>query len=236
MRTWQEKSLAVIQQPDGFVLKSRSPSCGITDAKMVAPGGKGTLGRGPGIFAEAVLERFPEAAIESEGRLTNLRIREHWLTRIFTTADFRRVRNRGAMGGLVAFQSRHKLLFMGLNQTRMRSLGRLVANPEKRPIADIYADYEVELGRALARPSKRLSQINVAMHALGYFKKGLSSAEKAHFLDALEQYREERVPISAVAAIISSWIARFEEEYLAMQTWFAPFPTELLLVGDSGKD
>jgi uncharacterized protein YbgA (DUF1722 family)/uncharacterized protein YbbK (DUF523 family) len=235
MVAYREERLDALDAPDGFVLKARSPSCGITDAKVHAPGGKGTLGHGPGLFAEGVLDRFPDVAVESEGRLTNLRIREHFLTRIFTTADFRRVRSRPSMGALVKFQARNKLLFMGLNQTRMRAMGRIVANAEKRPVGEVFDDYETELRTVLARMPRMVSQINVAMHALGYFKKELSAAEKAHFLDSLESYRAERVPLSAVTGILGSWVARFDEPYLAEQTWFAPFPPELVVPKDSGK-
>ena len=66
------------------------------------------------------------------------------------------------------------------------------------------------------------------MHVMGYFKKSLSSEEKKHFLDMLELYREKKIPISSVNNILLSWIHRFENEYLMNQSFFNPFPIELI--------
>jgi uncharacterized protein YbgA (DUF1722 family) len=35
--------------------------------------------------------------------------------------------------------------------------------------------------------------------------------------------------------IVSSWLARFERPYLAEQTFFRPYPEDLVEVTDSGK-
>ena len=59
--------------------------------------------------------------------------------------------------------------------------------------------------------------------------------EKAHFLDLLELYRDAKIPLSAAVAIIRSWIARFDTDYLEDQTYFQPYPLELVEIFDSGK-
>jgi uncharacterized protein YbgA (DUF1722 family)/uncharacterized protein YbbK (DUF523 family) len=232
--TWLDR----LDDVDGFVLKTRSPSCGVQDAKRYLRG-KGPkpmrAGSGPGLFAEAALERFPNLPMEDEGRLTNLRLREHFLTRIFTTTAFRAVRRRRSMSSLVTFHAENKLLFMAANQTRMRVLGRTTANADRLPLPEVLDRYEAELRLLLATPPRTPSHVNVALHALGYFKDGLTAREKAHFLDALETYREGRAPLSVVTALLASWVVRFDEDYLARQTWFHPFPPELVDATDSGK-
>lgn len=244
MTSFSEEFLDAVEPVDGFLLKSRSPSCGIKDTKVHAPAPSGVggsagrgmpIGKGAGLFARAVLERFGDRAIEDDGRLTNFRIRHHFLTKMFTLARLRRVGEAGKMAALVEFHARHKLLLMAYHQTALRELGRLVANPDKRPVVDVLADYRVELSRALARPARYTSHVNALMHAMGYFKEGLSGVEKQHFLDALEEYREGRLPLSAPLLTLRSWIARFGEEYLAGQVYFEPYPRELLDLSDSGK-
>ena len=225
---------------DGFLLKSRSPSCGIKDTKIYTDPADPEKGqampveKGSGLFAAAVLERFGDRAIEDEGRLTNFRIRHHFLTKLFTLARLRAVAASGQMKDLVGFHARHKLLLMAYHQTAMRAMGRLVANPDRRPFAEVVADYRDELVRALARPARSTAHVNVLMHAMGYFKTGLSAAEKQHFLDALEEYREGRLPLSAPLTTLQSWIARFGEDYLAQQIYLEPYPRELLELSDSG--
>jgi uncharacterized protein YbgA (DUF1722 family)/uncharacterized protein YbbK (DUF523 family) len=239
MTSFSNEFLSSVEPVDGFLLKSRSPSCGIKDTKVFTPP-KGDadrgmpVGKGAGLFARAVLERFGDRAIEDDGRLTNFRIRHHFLTKMFTLARLRRVAEAAQMSALVEFHAAHKLLLMAYHQTAMRALGRLVANPDRRPVPEVLADYRTELARALARPARYTSHVNVLMHAMGYFKDGLTAREKRHFLDSLTEYREGRLPLSAPLLTLQSWIARFGEDYLERQIYFEPYPRELLDLSDSG--
>ena len=236
MEAYTRERLSGLGSVDGFVLKSRSPSCGLTDTKIHSPKANSpSLGRGAGLFGARVLERFPEIAVEDEGRLTNFRIREHFLTRIYTWAAFREVRKARRMGKLVEFQARNKLLFMALSQKEMKAMGKVVANPERRRIDEVLDAYQPHLAAAFSRVARYTSHINVLMHALGYSKEELTSKEKAHFLDLLERYRSGRIPLSAITSVLRSWVARFGQEYLDSQTWFEPFPEDLIEITDSGK-
>jgi uncharacterized protein YbgA (DUF1722 family)/uncharacterized protein YbbK (DUF523 family) len=228
--------LGSLSDVDGFILKFRSPSCGLKEVKIYpGPDARTTAEKGPGFFGGAVLERFPQLAVEDEGRLTNFRIREHFLTRIFAFAAFREAARVGSMRVLVEFQACNKLLLMAYNQKEMRYLGRLVANLEKKPTRQVFAEYEEHLRAALAAAPRYTSCINVLMHALGYFSEGLAKKEKAFFLAALEEYRGTRTPLSVPVGIIKSYIVRFDEGYLAQQSFFKPYPDELVEITDSGK-
>jgi uncharacterized protein YbgA (DUF1722 family) len=94
--------------------------------------------------------------------------------------------------------------------------------------------YEKSFRAALHKPPRHSSPINVLMHALGYFKKELSVREKRHFLEVLEAYRHGRTPLGSAVSILRSWVMRFESEYLRDQTFFSPFPEELMALDDSG--
>ena len=218
---------------DGFLLKGRSPSCGFKDVKIYNDKGAIT-GKGAGVFARAIHGRFPGSAIEDEGRLNDPMIREHFLIRIFTFARFRAVRESRSMGELVRFQAENKLLLMAYNQTVMRELGRVCANRDGKPVETILEEYGRLLPRAFARGASRLSNINVFMHAFGYFSERLASEEKSFFLDALNRFRARTIPMSVLTGVMQSWITRFHEPYLASQTYFAPYPEELLNHGWPG--
>lgn len=226
-------SLAIV---DGFILKSRSPSCGVRDVKVFRGVEKeAAVGKGSGFFGAAVVGKFPGHPVEDEGRLLNFRIREHFLTSLYALARFRAARARLAMRDLVDYQARNKLLLMSYSQKEMRLLGKLVANPGKKPPAAVFDEYEAHLRAALAKPPKYVSNINVLMHAMGYFKEGLTPPEKAHFMASLEKYRAGKIPLSATIAIVNSWLARFGSDYLKQQTYFEPYPEELVEITDSGK-
>ncbi|MBN1936859.1 MAG: DUF1722 domain-containing protein [Anaerolineae bacterium] len=237
MQTFAAAHLDALTDIDGFILKGRSPSCGIKDVKIYRGVEKGApvARKGHGFFAQAVLERYGHLPVEEEGRLMNFILREHFLTALFTLADFRAVKTAGAMGELVRFHTDNKLLLLAYSESQYRLMGPIVANHAKKPAAEVIAAYETHLGKALARPARRTAGINVLMHALGYFSEKLTSDEKAYFLDTLEKYRAEKVPLSVPVSLLGAWIARFKEPYLARQTFFAPYPEDLMLISDSGK-
>jgi len=236
MYKFAEGFLNSLDSVDGFILKSRSPSCGIKDAKVFRDADNPMpAGKGPGLFAQKVLEKYPGLAIEDEVRLRNFNIREHFLTKLFTLAQFRDVKKRNTAKALVDFQSDNKFIFMSYNQREMRALGRIAANENKLPIEDVILEYEKRLHRALSRNPRRASHINTLMHGLGYFSKKLTSKEKAYFLTLLENYRKANIPLSAVLSVSESWIIKYDEEYLARQTFFEPYPRELVEISDSGE-
>ncbi len=236
MMRFAEGFLGSLRDVDGFILKGRSPSCGIKDVKVFRDLEAGVpSGKGAGFFGAAVLAKFPGYPVEDEGRLLAFRIREHFLTSVWALARFREARARLAMRDLVDYQARNKLLLMAASQKEMRILGGLVANPSGKPARALFDEYEGHLRAAFSKAPTRVANINVLMHALGYFKGGLSAAEKRHFLGALEKYRAGKAPLSACIAVVNSWLARFGNEYLARQTFFEPYPEALLEITDSGK-
>ncbi len=236
MQAFATSFLDSLPPVDGFILKNRSPSCGIKDAKIyAAPEKAPSVGAGPGMFGRAVLSRFPDLPVEDEGRLTNRAIREHFLTAVFALARLREVVESGQMKALVDFHTRHKFLLMAYNQTRLRELGQVVANPQHKPFGEIAAEYAAGFRAALIRPPRRPAVVNVLMHAMGYLSDCLTPTEKGYFLDLLTAYREGRQPLSTPVGVLRAWILRFGEPYLSVQTFFSPFPEALVSLSDSGK-
>jgi len=174
-------------------------------------------------------------AVEDEGRLKNFSIRQSFLTRIFANARLRKVIESNSISKLMEFHASYKYLLMGYNQTKLRMLGKIVANQDKKTLNEVFNFYKTEFNKALYGVPKRNSMINVLEHIMGGMKKQISSGEKQFFLNSIEEYRDERIPLSAVLYILRTWITRFEVDYLLKQALFEPYPIELIQVTDSGK-
>lgn len=221
---------------DGFILKNRSPSCGLSDVKIYSGlDNAAPVTRGSGFFGGEVLKRYSHLASEDEGRLRNFSIREHFLTKLFTLARFRAVKEAGTINALIEFQSTHKLLLLAYNQSRFRTCGRIVANHEKLAIGTVFDRYEEELKLLLAAMPKYTSMINTLQHAFGWISEELSRQERAYFLNTIEEYRDERIPLGTLLHLLSSYAVRFNRAYLLNQVILNPYPRELLLITDSGK-
>ncbi len=100
MRRFSAGFLRSLSGIDGFLLKSKSPSCGLSRVRIYRdPRARRFRGLGRGIFALEVLRRFPHLPAEDEGRLSDRERRLRFLLLIFAlallrdspdTADFHR--------------------------------------------------------------------------------------------------------------------------------------------------
>lgn len=234
--------LDTIGDVDGFILKASSPSCGIKNTKVYPTAGKSAaLSRSEsGLFGAAVMARYPDLAVEDEGRLRNPRIKEHFLSKLFLLASFREAKRSGSMRELVGFQTKNKMLLMAYHQAEMKALGKIAANHDHSPFSEVAASYELHLKRALCRPRRYTSNINVLMHILGHFSDRISAGERELFLENIQRYRDGKITICPNTTILKSWIARFDDDYLSSQTFFEPYPQDLMevdpIVSHRGRD
>lgn len=237
MNDFSKEFLDQFDEIDGFIFKEGSPSCGNKDIKVYS-GIEGQVihKKGVGFFAKNALENYPISALETSGRLNNLKIREHFLTKIFLLARFREVKEKKKMKDLVKFHADNKYLFMAYNQNILKEMGRITANHEKDSIEDVLSKYESNLNIILKEYPNYKSIINVLNHIFGYFKKNLSSSEKQFFLDIVGKYRNNKVPLSVPVHLLRSWIIEYNVDYLKDQSFINPFPEELIDLTDSGKD
>lgn len=225
-----------MKEVDGFILKSRSPSCGIKDVKIYSSAEKGaSTEKGVGLFAREAMERFPGCVIEDEGRLSNFAIREHFLTRLFTFYNFRLIKNQASKEELEKFHSNNRLLFMAYNQKELKILDKIVRNDENNSLDIVLRDYDEHLKLAFARNARYTSNIRVLQHALKLFDDKITENENNFTLDSLEKYKNGRLPLSTPLYIVKSYAIRFNISELLNQSFFSPYPEALVDLSDSGK-
>lgn len=83
MDRWRRERVAELGEANlsGFVLKSKSPSCGIDHVPLRAD--EGIVRAGRGLFAQALFEAMPHLPIEDEQRLHDARLCDAFLERVF---------------------------------------------------------------------------------------------------------------------------------------------------------
>jgi len=213
----------------GYVLKKDSPSCGMTRVKVY--GGKGPPSRGGvGVFAAALLARFPHLPVEEEGRLVDARLRENFIERVFA---YRRLRDlfesRWRVGDLVRFHTAHKLVLLAHSTAAYARLGRLVAGAKQMDRDDVRARYSAGFMEALAVLATPPRHANVLQHMVGYFKDTLDTASRDELLATIEDYRKGLLPLVVPVTLLRHHVRRHGVQYLADQVYLAPHPKELML-------
>lgn len=166
MHSFAKKFLRSAKPVDGFILKSRSPSCGLKDVKVFA-GKESRLSRrtGTGFFARAVIERFRHQAIEDERGLRNARLRKHFLARVFVHAKLRCIRTCGSPERLLRFHAKWSKPLSEYGGRGGKQLDNIVADCDRTAFEDMMGRYEARVFRMLARPPRRTSK--KVLRALG---------------------------------------------------------------------
>ncbi|MCP1662928.1 MAG: DUF1722 domain-containing protein [Methanocalculus sp. MSAO_Arc1] len=238
MQEFCSEFLDTIPPVDGFIMKNKSPTSGISDVKRYPSESKSaSAGKGPGFFGGMILDRFSGYPVEDEGRLRNRRIRDHFLTRIFLLADLRHAEETGSINALIRLHTENKLLYLSYSQVMLKKLGRIVANAGKKPVQQVFLEYREALSGGMKAGPRYTAEINVILHAFGFLKDSLSRDEKAFFLEELDAYRQGRNQVTHLKTLLRGWILRDKTTALAEQTWFAPFPDSFMVLDpeDTGR-
>ena len=212
----------------GYVLKKNSPSCGMERVKIY--GRSGPVASGRGLFAEALLQAFPHLPVEEEGRLSDPRLRENFVERVFA---YRRLRSgfggRWTIGSLVAFHTAHKLQLMAHSPRLYAELGRLVAGAKGLARPALRASYEAQFMSALEVMATPNRHVNVLQHILGYFTDQLDSAARQELVELIDDYGRGVVPLVVPLTLVRHHVRHFGVSYLQAQTYLEPHPKELML-------
>ncbi|CUT04947.1 YbgA family protein [Candidatus Chrysopegis kryptomonas] len=207
-------------QVHGFILKAKSPSCGVGSAKVYYK--DNPYGKSYGIFAGIVNEHFPFIPMIDEGRLRNKQMMWEFLTKVFMFYRFTEAKK--SINDLIEFHSKHKYLIMSLSQKHLKMLGKIIASHDGKNFESVVQKYD-EIFKDLMMKNFRKSNIaNVLIHIFGHFSENLSGREKSHFLKMVQKYREDKLELSGLVEILRSYALRFEDEYILGQYFLEPFP------------
>jgi len=158
----------------------------------------------------------------NEVQATNRKIKEisEKEAKEFVLERFEDVKKSSKIKNLVSFQAMNKYMIMAHNQNELKILGNIVASNKKNPFSEIIAEYEKHLKISLnSKPTIR-THINVIMHIFGFFSKNFNHLEKERFFDLINQFKGKKITIGRILSEINPIIYRFDNTYLASQTYF----------------
>lgn len=232
MEAWaRRKARALRKSPlDGFVLKSKSPSCGLRSAKVFSEDQTVQSTRGTGLFATSLVSDDPTLPVEEERSLKDHRRLQCFAERIFARNRWRSfAATEPTRASLFAFHEAHKFLLWCRDETAMRRLGRLLAEAGEagQGCERLVSRYGDGFLAAMASPATRGGHVNVLQHAQGYLKRAISPADRQRVASAIEEYRQDRAPRETPLGLLRRFAGRREVRYLLRQIYFSPVPEEI---------
>lgn len=229
MKKFSKSYITSLEDVDGFILKSKSPSCGIKDVKIYHKSGRSSLtSGGNGFFAQEVIDTKGHLPIENEGRLKNYSIRDEFLTKIFMINDF-----KNSNEDIKKFHNKHELILRSYSINNYCKLNEICNN--KNISKDHVNEYSNALYNTLKFNRNCRKNIQVLIDIYNKYEKNLSMKEKEVFVDNIMKYSKGKLPLSSLLTNIKLYAARFEDDYTLSQSIFNPYPETLIDISDSGK-
>jgi len=182
-----------------------------------------------GIFARALMDRFPLLPVEEEGRLHDLPLRENFVERVFCYRRWRELAAGGfTRGKLVTFHTAHKLLMLAHSPRHYTELGRLVAGAKGLSPRGLGTRHGELFMAGLTVKATAKKHTNVMQHILGYLKRDLDARDKTELLSVIADYHRGLVPLVVPLTLLKHHLARVSVPYLQDQIYLNPHPKELM--------
>jgi uncharacterized protein YbgA (DUF1722 family)/uncharacterized protein YbbK (DUF523 family) len=213
----------------GYILKSKSPSCGMKRVKLYAANGQMSKA-GTGIYAAEIMRTKPLLPVEEEGRLDDPVLRENFIGRVYAYRRWQELHREGLTPErLVNFHVAHKLLLMAHSRQYLAKLGRLVADAGSRPTGELAQEYGALFMQALSQRATRRRHADVLYHLMGYLKRTLDSEDKQELADTVEAYRTGLVPLIVPITLLRHHFRRHPHPYVEQQLYLTWPPAGLSL-------
>ena len=214
----------------GYIFKSKSRSCCLGRVPVYEKFGSNKVRHGPGMFANAFINKFPFVPTEDEGRLNDSRIRENFIVKVFSFYRLQDLFGKGfSLGALVTFHTRHKFLLLAHSRKHYDALGKIVAHAKSLRPSELKIQYGKIFMEALTFKATPKKNTDVLLHMMGFLKKLLTKGEKGDILETIEDYRNEILPLIVPVTLIRHQVKKHDIEYLRDQVYLNPHPKELML-------
>ncbi len=138
----------------------------------------------------------------------------------FVSSRFNHIKRLARIRHLVEFHARNKYLIMSRDQSKLKTLGRIVASYKHGEMNNILTKYEKDLHLVLERQPTIKTHSNVIMHVFGHFSNEFDHNEKMSFIALIDKYKRKELMLGTVLATINPIIYKFNKTYLANQTYF----------------
>ena len=219
-----------LDKVSGYIFKSKSPSCGMERVKLYPKSSSMPSRDGIGIYAKRIMELLPDLPVEEEGRLNDPILRENFIERVFVYRRWQDLVAKGVTSArVIEFYTRHKLIVLAHGQRGYKSMGKLVANMDKKSTEGMAKQFISSLMATLKKPATRRGHTNVLQHAQGYLKKTLDKDDKQELAQTIEQYRLGHLPLIVPITLLRHHFRRNPVEYITNQIYMNPHPPELML-------
>ena len=131
------------------------------------------------------------------------------------------------------FHNKNSLLLKSYNEDIYNDLNIIVS--KENMDEDDKTLYKNKVYEILNNKRDKSKILNLIKNIFEKYKTYLSKNEINYFINLLNLYENRKIPFSSVIVAIQIYAIRFDDKDLLNQTFFNPYPIELISIADSGK-
>ncbi|WP_150467870.1 YbgA family protein [Francisella sp. SYW-9] len=214
----------------GFILKAKSPSCGVATARVFDENHGYTGIKADGLFVRALREYDPLLPIEDDGKLTDKTLKDHFLRKVFCYYDLKNVfMSCSSITEMMEYHSKHKVLLRMHNNKVKKILGNMLSEAgSKADLGEIKQKYVDLFMQAIASPAKRGAHYMALQNVLREINKKISKSQRQYLQEILNKYKDCKISWDVPVSIIKMYLLDIDLPYLAKQSYLNPYPEELI--------
>jgi len=205
----------------GFVLKDRSPSCGLKRVKVFDARGRHRK-RGRGLFASALLKAHPLLPMAEETSLRDSACRDNFLTRVFAYQRLAlALTDRFTRAGMAEFHSKEKYLLMAHSPKDLNLLDRLLEHIGDHRPTEFRALYCELFMKALTLRSTPRKNLKVLRRLFGYLRGRINVEQERDLLRTFEDYSAGMLPLIVPLALLRHHLRCVGESWAPEQSYLS---------------
>lgn len=210
----------------GFILKSKSPSCGMGRVKLIGPNGR-VKRSGTGLFAQALMKQYPFLPVIDEKKLNNPKIRECFIVRVFAYHRLKhQLFKRFSHRSWSEFHARERHLIESHSLKHRRLLDRLVTDIANYNAANFRAQYSSVFMESLTFHATKVKNIKVLTQLAASLRRFVKYSELQKITKAISSYRDDKIQLGAVLSLLLHTIDQYQITELQEQTYLHPHPLQ----------
>jgi uncharacterized protein YbgA (DUF1722 family) len=172
--------------------------------------------------------------MEEDDRLRNATIRDNFLGKLFTFADFRLTREKESMEALREFHEKNRFLFRSYSTKFLTELDTLLKN--KKYVETVLGEYYAVLKKLLTQHPRLDFRIHAVLQIFDRFSGKVSNKEQTFFASVIAEYKQNKICLLCLLEILESYALRFEDDYIENQTLLEPYPKELMITVEPDRE
>ncbi len=215
----------------GYIVKARSPSCGMQTVKVFNENGQShTTGRG--MFTARLMHMHPALPVEEEDRLYDPKIRENFIERVFVYAYWQALNPPGMedRDALLRFHHSHKLTLLAHDESKYPALDAMVATCTADNLEQTAQDYILALMAVLKKPATTDSHLRVLSGIFEQLKADLDEPDISELGELLSSFSQGMIPLLAPLTLINHHLRRLNLTELNKQSYLSPHPSQQMLL------